>query len=332
MVNDGSSDIQTATTQDFDFTFPASGNYTVTLNTSYPNTEVYAGGGASVCEDSDVINITVADSPTITFDQIDLTAKCQADILELGLTSPDESTIATYQWSIRNATTNALIRTGSSDTLQVSTPIGVDTVWAVVSVTTSIGCNVRDSIRIRNFPSDLDISSSDFNSILNLDSALLEDATSIRLTAENAVSGVSWEPAENFSNATGDNTIFFPQNPTSTVILTAMDNNGCTVSTQVIIALDNIRPKRTFSPNGDGMNDCWEILNIGDLGQAAGCEVYVFDSRGRNITTKDQFQQGDNCVWDGNFNSSPVPEGVYYYVMKCEDDNFSKSGSILLAR
>ena len=326
--------IHTATTQDLDFTFPSTGNYEVILNTNYDPTEVYAGPNpGDICVSSDPIAVTVSAAPSITFDQTDLTAKCQAESLTVGLSSPNSATIQSYAWTIRNAQNDTIISTATTNSLDVTTPIGVDTVWVEVDITTTIGCQVKDSIRIRNFPSDLDISSTDFNSVLEFDSALLEEATSINLSADNAISDISWGPdPEQFSNPTEANTIFFPQNPTSTVTLTATDNNGCAVSTEVRIVLDNIRPKRTFSPNGDNMNDCWEILNIGDLGESAGCKVYVFDSRGRKISTKEDFIAGDNCVWDGNFNNSPVPEGVYYFVMKCEDSNFSKSGSILLAR
>ncbi|WP_420318777.1 FG-GAP-like repeat-containing protein [Ekhidna sp.] len=321
--------IHTANTTDLDFTFTTAGTYEVILNTTYDNTEVFNGDN---CEGSTSLNITVSDPPSITLDQTDLTAKCQADIVELGLSSPAASSIASYSWIIRDASNNSVIRSGTSDTLQVGTPVGVDTVWAVVDITTTIGCQVKDSIRIRNFQSNLDISSSDFTSVVEFDSALLEDATSINLTADNAASNISWSPAENFSDPSGTNTIFFPQNPVTTVTLNATDNDGCNVSTEVRIVLDNIRPKRTFSPNGDNINDCWEILNIGDLGNSNGCKVFVFDSRGRNITVKDNFEIGDNCVWDGNFNNSPVPEGVYYFVLKCDASEFTKSGSILLAR
>lgn len=339
VVNNGSTDIHTATTQDLDFTFPTTGSYTVTLNTSYPNTEVYAGGGANVCVNSDVINITVSAAPVITFDQTDLAPKCQADSLVVGVSSPSAGTISTYSWTIRSFSDNSVIRTGSSDTLQVKTPVGIDTVWAVVNITTTIGCEVRDSIRIRNFPSDLDISSIDFSSIEQFDSALLEEATSINLTAEDAVSDIVWGPnPDQFSNPNGTNTVFFIKSSPTLVTLTASDANGCTVTTTARIVLDNLRPRRTFSPNGDGDilgNDCWQIINIGALGRDAGCKVYIFDSRGRNIKTIDSTSfddPNDNCVWDGNYNGTPVPEGVYYFVMKCENSNLTKSGSILLAR
>lgn len=307
-------------------TFSTPGNHTITLTTSYDPNEVAS------CSDVQVFNVTVSNPPTITLDQADLTAKCQAEVVTVGLSNPAGTTVSSYAWTIRNATDNTLISNSTGETLDVTTPVGVDTVWAVLDITTNIGCQVKDSIRIRNFQSELDISSTDFTSIVSFDSALLEDATSINLAANNAASNISWEPAENFSDPSGTSTIFFPQNPTSIVTLTATDNDGCLVSTEVRIILDNIRPKRTFSPNGDGMNDCWEILNIGDLGTENGCKVYVFDSRGRNITIKETFEANDNCVWDGNFNNSPVPEGVYYFVLKCDAEEFTKSGSILLAR
>ena len=322
--------IHTATTPDLDYTFPSTGNYEVILNTNYDPTEVYS---RDICVSSDPISVTVSAAPAaITFDQIDLAVKCQAESLLVGITSPNSETISTYNWTIRNASDNSALSTATTNTVNVSTEVGIDTVWAVIDLTTTIGCQVKDSIRIRNFESDIDISSSDFISILEFDTALLEEATSISLLAVNAVSDISWTPDINFTNPSEASTVYFPKNPISTVTLTAMDANGCLVSTEVKIVLDNIRPKKTFSPNGDAINDCWEILNIGDLGNGARCKVYVFDSRGKNILTKDDFEANSNCVWDGNFNNSPVPEGIYYYVLKCNDNNFTKSGSVLLAR
>lgn len=306
-------------------TFTGTGSHTVTLTTSYNSSEVAS------CSDQTTFNVTVSAEPVITFDQTDLTPKCQGDLVTVNLTSPAAATIASTDWTIRNYADNTLISTSSGSSLDVSTAVGIDTVWAVADITTTIGCNVKDSIRIRNFESTIDISSTDFASILTFDSALLEDATSLQLTAENLVSNIAWEPADQFDDATATTVTYFPQNPTSTVTLSGVDSDGCPVSTTVEIYLDNIRPKRTFSPNGDGLNDCWEILNIGDLGVSNGCKVYVFDSRGRNIIVKDTFDDG-NCVWNGTSGGSQVPEGVYYFVMKCNSEELSKSGSILLAR
>ncbi|MEQ9467844.1 MAG: FG-GAP-like repeat-containing protein [Ekhidna sp.] len=345
IVNDGSTDIHTATTQDLDFSFPSSGAYTVTLNTSYPDTEVYAGGGGALCEDTDVVNVTVSDAPTITFDVTDGTEKCPSDVITVSLTSPSRGTIDTYEWAVVDMATSDTVSESSTSSIDASTPQGIDGVWVISRVTTTIGCQVQDTVDILNFS----------NSNLAIDEGLealtdgndttvngvvyplieIANANFIELNASGG-SDFSWETgngaSDNFNNPNGTTTTFFPSQPLTLVTLSGTDNNDCDETYTIAVFLDNFRPRKTFSPNGDGMNDCWEILNIGDLGTAAGCKVYVFDSRGRNISTKENFESGDNCVWDGNFNGSPVPEGVYYFVMKCQDSNMTKSGSILLAR
>lgn len=338
VVNDGSIDIHTATTQDLDFTFPSTGSYTVTLNTSYPNTEVYAGGGASLCESSDVINVTVSAAPTITFNVSDGVQKCQAETINIQLDSPPSASISTYSWSTRNAAAapdNDIIESNfsTSSAVDISTPIGVDSLYAIVSITTTIGCEVIDSVMIRNFPTDVDISSPDGDA--SADEITLEEENFIRLSAV-GVSNVSWssdilpEPTSIFDNPSAIDVTVFPNQPTTVITLTGTDDNNCTVSSQITLLLDNLRPKRTFSPNGDGTNDCWEILNSSQP-NTNGCKVYIFDSRGRNIKVADAPFE-NNCVWDGNFNGSPVPEGVYYFVFKCDDSQMNKTGSILLAK
>ena len=333
-IEDATSTLFTSTANTIDFTFDNVGDYTVTLTTNYDPNEVYPGPNAAVCGNTTVLNVTVSPPPTITFDQPDGIQKCQNESLTVGISSPLDSETDTYSWSIINAdaTDNSEIRRGSNATIDVTTPVGVDSVYAVLNILTSIGCEVSDSIKVRNFITDADISSTDFSTIIEEDSATLEDAISISLTAENIVSNISWEPAELIDNPTGTTIQYFPRTPSSVVTLSGIDGNGCNVSTQVEIYLDNIRPKKTFSPNGDGVNDCWEILNIGDLGAIGGCEVYIFDSRGRNLTNSISSFTDGNCVWNGTSSGSDVPEGIYYFVLKCDQEEFSKSGSILLAR
>ncbi|MEO9870511.1 FG-GAP-like repeat-containing protein [Ekhidna sp.] len=304
-------------------TFTTTGPHTVTLTTSYNPAEVAS------CSNIEIFNVTVSEAPTLTFDQSDLTAKCQAESLIVALSSPDAASISSYTWAIRNANpaNDTIISTSSGTSLEVTTPIGVDTVYAIVEITTTIGCQVKDSIRIRNFPSDIDISSPGIDA--STDIVTLEEDNFISLMADN-VSGVTWEPSEIFDNPTQVSTLAFPNQPSTTITLTGTDSNGCTVSTQLELILDNLRPKKTFSPNGDGINDCWEILNSSQ-DNTLGCKIYIFDARGKNIRVADA-PFVDNCVWDGNSSSSPVPEGVYYFVFKCNDTQMNKSGSILLAR
>ncbi|MFK7954120.1 MAG: FG-GAP-like repeat-containing protein [Ekhidna sp.] len=306
------------------FTFPAGpANYNVTLTTGYDSTVVNGCGSVAM------MAVEVSAPPTIEFDQVDGVQKCQGDIITVGISSPSSSEILSYEWIIRNAaaTPNDTIITPirNSNTIDISTPVNVDAVYAVATIITSTGCTVTDSIQVRNFESTVDISSPDgFD--LTIDTVTLENEFFINLKAENLISDIQWSPEELIDNPTSESVRVFPDQQVVPVTVTGVDANNCTVTSQVIINIDIVRPKKTFSPNGDGKNDCWEVYNINNFA----CEVFIFDSRGRNILVTSEFDE--NCVWDGNSNGSPVPEGVYYYVIKCETDDISKSGSILLAR
>ena len=64
------------------------------------------------------------------------------------------------------------------------------------------------------------------------------------------------------------------------------------------------------TPNGDGINDTWEVVNLVDLGQYSMNEVWIYDKFGicvfhaRNIKRHEQF-------WDPNH--PHCPDGTYYY-------------------
>lgn len=64
----------------------------------------------------------------------------------------------------------------------------------------------------------------------------------------------------------------------------------------------------TFTPNGDGVNDRWDILNISDH---PGAVVEICNSSGQLIFRSVGYQQ----PWDGRHLGRPLPAGTYYYVI-----------------
>jgi len=64
----------------------------------------------------------------------------------------------------------------------------------------------------------------------------------------------------------------------------------------------------TFTPNGDGINDTWVILNI-DLYPLN--TVKVLDKTGKIVFTKSGYLND----WNGYYNGAPLPQGTYYYVV-----------------
>lgn len=63
-----------------------------------------------------------------------------------------------------------------------------------------------------------------------------------------------------------------------------------------------------FTPNGDGINDNWQLDGLAAYPQA---EVQVFNRYGQRV----YLSHGYNVPWDGTYKGLPLPVGTYYYII-----------------
>lgn len=76
---------------------------------------------------------------------------------------------------------------------------------------------------------------------------------------------------------------------------------------------DEIRVAEFFSPNGDGINDQWRVIN---LDQYPNSVIRVYTRSGRLIFQKRGYQND----WNGTHNNQLLPEASYYYMIDLEND------------
>jgi gliding motility-associated-like protein len=76
--------------------------------------------------------------------------------------------------------------------------------------------------------------------------------------------------------------------------------------TQPVFDINSIKAMNNFTPNGDGVNDKWEIENITSFPEHT---VTIFD-RGGRVLLKEKNYKND---WEGTVNGSALKEGTYYY-------------------
>ena len=94
-----------------------------------------------------------------------------------------------------------------------------------------------------------------------------------------------------------------------TYTLNVIDSRGCiSTATVNVIVSPLITVPNTFTPNGDGVNDLWEIQGMAAYSQAT---VDIFDRNGQKIF----HSVGYGKAWDGTVNGKQVPYGVYYYII-----------------
>jgi gliding motility-associated-like protein len=137
----------------------------------------------------------------------------------------------------------------------------------------------------------------------------------------------SWTPMSSLSNPFIPNPIARP-NVNTSYTLTMTDVNGCQNSDEVIVNVlndFNLDIYNVITPDGNGKNDYWTIVNIDFYPEAL---VQIFNRWGEKIyETKNYLND-----WQGTYNQDQLPDGTYYYVISFPDTDFSYKGSITLLR
>jgi len=89
---------------------------------------------------------------------------------------------------------------------------------------------------------------------------------------------------------------------------------------------DVVFPSQFFSPNGDGINDTWKVVNTNLF---PNCEVWIYTRSGELIYNK----KGYTNDWTGLLNGKPLPEASYVYMVDSDGNGtIDLKGWIYLTR
>lgn len=142
-----------------------------------------------------------------------------------------------------------------------------------------------------------------------------------------ASGGVSyqWEPAAGLSNANVSNPVASPD-VTTTYTVTITTEEGCTATDEVTVTvIPAITVPNAFSPNGDRVNDVWEIENIQNYPDA---RVEIFNRWGSQVFAS----TGYGTPWDGTYNGQALPVATYYYIIYLNSSERPVSGHVTIIR
>lgn len=117
----------------------------------------------------------------------------------------------------------------------------------------------------------------------------------------------------------------------NTFTVTGTDSNNCKGSKSVTIKTHpccQVLIPNAFSPNGDGLNDDFE-LNV--MGHFSEYHLDIFNRYGQVVFTS----VNPNDKWDGTINKKPADVGTYFYVLKSKcltGTVVNREGNITLIR
>jgi gliding motility-associated-like protein len=94
---------------------------------------------------------------------------------------------------------------------------------------------------------------------------------------------------------------------------------------KVTVGLSVLNIANTFTPNGDGHNDYWQINNIENYPSAF---VQVFNRYGQKVYES----KGYGKPFDGSYNGRALPSGAYYYIINLSSNCSLLAGSVTIIR
>ncbi len=135
-----------------------------------------------------------------------------------------------------------------------------------------------------------------------------------------------WDFGDGQNSTDTNPTHVYAQGGLFTVTLVA-SKNACPDTLSKVVQMVNLKDiiyfPSAFSPNGDGINDLFEIK--GSENCFINLSFIIFNRWGEEIfTTKQPFTE----YWDGTFNGRPAPQGVYSFTFTSA--SFNKHGVFMV--
>lgn len=216
----------------------------------------------------------------------------------------------TYSWSPGKTLSDSTIAN------PIASP--PDTTTYRVIIYNQYGCQVTDSVTVNV----------ERKAIANAGTnKVIFEGQSVRLNGSEQYGGnYYWTPDSALSDPSSLTPVASPKNDISYTLHVKSTNNCGDDSSSVFVRVyKKITIPNTFSPNGDGVNDTW---NIEALVTYPGCLLQVFDRYGQLVYKS----VGYNQSWDGKCNGKVLPTGTYYYVLDLRNDTPKISGWVFIAR
>jgi gliding motility-associated-like protein len=252
------------------------------------------------------------------------TAICKGSPLTFNASPTDGGTTPVYQWQVNG------VNTGSNSAGYSSTTFA-DGDNITCSMTSDADCALPATVLSNSIPLTV-------KPLPQLETGqifYLAAGQSVTISPiANGNYSFSWRPGTGLSDSMATAPIASPTK-TTVYTLTATSADGCVASTVIIVdVFTKLQVPNAFTPNGDGHNDLFYILNGPPDSRIR--DLSVYDRWGEKVFQVHNVPTADPAFgWNGKYKDAPAPAGAYIYtlVMSFADGTQQAfQGSVLLIR
>ncbi len=304
--------------------YDATGGPTVANVVTGPITSdmnIFIYDGASGCSDEQPVSITINPLPAVT----NISGE---DTYCEGLTVNDilVDVTGTADWNVYYSLDGtSQTATGSASPINLGNAPGVYVLDSVSDAACSNTASGTQTIIVNPLPS---------SPTAGTDSEYCSTVPFADMTASGGAGTMTWYSDAGLTSVISTGPTLAPNSTEgATTYYVTETLNGCEgPESQVVITINfcEITVPTAFTPDGDGVNDDWEILNIDQT--YPDNMVYVYNRWGNLLFTSVQGDY-DNNRWDGTYNGDDLPVGSYYFIIEYnneENENTNGVVSIIL--
>lgn len=277
-------------------------NGVFTPSANVPNPAVYVSEERPIyvttynrngCAIVDTIDLYVPNFQLLTRD----TNICEGTVLML-----DARNGTSYQWYENGFNAPASLSCTNCANPYATPPAG--TINYTVVIGDNHGCDDTLSVQIQVTPYP--------NLLVSPEDTIIKYGQSVQLNASGADS-YSWTPVGSLNNASLQNPLALPYESTDYIVTGYPSANGNCYRKDTIHVIvdfkDNLFVPSAFSPNGDGRNDIFKVVNLTFQKLQ---EFRVFNRWGQELFATNDPRKG----WDGTWSGKPQDIGVYKYLIR----------------
>ncbi len=198
---------------------------------------------------------------------------------------------------------------------------GPYTIW----VRDSAGCTINEAIDLKSISPAHILSIETTSTFCEKNNGSIEVLADISKGIEYSIDGEVFQSSS-----------YFPGLEAKNYLLVIKDSNGCIDTSSAIITISpcSLYIPNVFSPNGDGINDIFDIGNF-NLTATKEMEMSIYDRWGNLVFFHHLKDISTPLSWDGSFDRKLCQVGVYTYVVtlfRSTEDQYVLRGTVTLIR